>query len=310
MEENEALKLLKSGSAVDRLRGARALRHLDASCRQRELRSLLDQETDAWVRLALSAVVEPVSTVHTKRSSWESGPQDAALFAGDIRAQTTRELIAMVVHELDPLVGTLRLASQRDSRSSDKSAMSQAISRIQSFLNALQALYRAYALPTVTDFSLSDLVVETIASVLDERRERSAKPISISPARSDPIAASGDCDLLRLALVNILRNALEATELAKASRTQPVVVNWGCTDRDAWIAVFDRGVGLPGGSFRMGQPGVSTKDKSLHRGMGLAVSHRALQSMNGLLSHRPREGGGVVTEMRWPTEDIDADSPS
>ena len=33
--------------------------------------------------------------------------------------------------------------------------------------------------------------------------------------------------------------------------------------------------------------------------MGLAVSTMALNSMNGTLSHRPREVGGVVAEMRW-----------
>ena len=90
----------------------------------------------------------------------------------------------------------------------------------------------------------------------------------------------------------------------------PVVINWGVTGRDSWIAVIDRGVGLPDGSSRMTEPGVTTKAKGFHMGMGLAVALMALENMDGILTHRPREEGGVVAEMRWLRPDTyHANSP-
>ena len=56
------------------------------------------------------------------------------------------------------------------------------------------------------------------------------------------------------------------------------------------------------------EAGVTTKDA--HSGMGLTVCARALESMKGTLSHRPREGGGIVAEVRWRGDDDTDASPS
>ena len=175
----------------------------------------------------------------------------------------------------------------------------RAISDITSFLNALKTLYIASGIPAVTDFSLSDLVFEVMDMVRSERKQRGATTVNVLHARTDHVAAYGDRDLVRLVFLNILRNAIEASDPREGGVTGSVVVNWGSTDRDAWIVIFDRGVGLPAGASNMGEPGVTTKEKGLHMGMGLKVSRMALRSMNGTVTHRPREGGGVVAEIRW-----------
>lgn len=295
----EALELLVSDSALERLRAARALRHLALPSDREAISTALTFESDAWARSALSRIASP-----KQQEPWGIDPaddvvEDVTQIAYDVRAQTTEALTAMVTHELEPLLGSLRTSCLREVSDFERSNTRRAIAGIESFLDALHGLHRASGMPSVSDFSLSDTVLEAISTVQNERHSRGATEIPVDTARSEYVAALGDRNLVRLALVNVLRNALEASDPTEGGDGQAVVVSWGTTDRDAWVAVFDRGIGLPLGASRMLEPGVTTKDKGANSGMGLAVSVMALQSMNGTLNHRPRDGGGVVAEMRW-----------
>lgn len=300
MDKDEALDLLSSSSAVDRLRAARALKHLADASDRKPLEAALRAESDAWVRSALSRILDDSEAgLLSVNDPPTHVVEDITQLAHDVRAQTTQELMAMVAHELQPLVGVLRTSCIDEKPVVEMDDTQRAIIGIDSFLSALQGLYRASGLPVVTDFNLSDVVFEAIKTVEDERRHEGATDILVAVARVDHVAASGDRDLVRLVVINLLRNALEASDPVAGGDGRGVVVSWGSTDRDAWVAVFDRGVGLPVGASRMLEPGVTAKDKGTHSGMGLAVCARALESMNGSLSHRPRDGGGVVAEMRW-----------
>ena len=306
MERSEALAFLVSESPVDRLRAARALRHVADESDRHAIETALNAESDAWVRSALSMIVsldleERASTC----PSVEQLVEDPAQLAQDVKAQTTQELTAMISHELAPILGSLRQAAADEVPDFEESHTFRGIEGVASLLGALRSLHKASGVPSVSDFSLSDLVLEVTNVALDEREGRDATALKVKHARSDHVSVSGDRDLLRLVFLNILRNALEASDPTHGGSGGPVVVNWGVTDRDAWIAVIDRGVGLPDGSSRMTEPGVTSKEKGLHLGMGLAVAAIALENMNGTLSHRPREGGGVVAEMRWTAADTE-----
>ena len=54
MNAAEAISLLKSADASERLRGARALRAAVTSTQRTDINAALDRETDSWVRSALS----------------------------------------------------------------------------------------------------------------------------------------------------------------------------------------------------------------------------------------------------------------
>ena len=299
----EALGLLSSERPFDRLRAARALRHLAVSSSDRDaINAALGVESDAWVRLALSKVTSPEREVSIASKSADQAIEDGSQFAHDVRAQTTQELTAMVTHELEPLLGALR-TSCAEMGDFEGGKPQRAIASVESFLNALRGLHRASGVPRVSDFSLSDVVLESIRTVLGERRQRGAEDLGAEVGRKDHVTALGDRDLVRLCLVNILRNALEASDPAEGGLGLPVTVNWGVTDTDVWVAVFDRGIGLPLGAAGMVKPGVTTKHRGTHSGMGLAVCVRALEGMDGTLRHRPRDGGGVVAEMRWRVEE-------
>ena len=100
---------------------------------------------------------------------------------------------------------------------------------------------------------------------------------------------------MKLALTNVLLNAIQACEDTGGR----VTVNWGTTDRDSWITVWDEGSGLKQGYDASTKPGTTTKPG--HFGWGLTIVLRALASMgSGQFDLRPRSQGGAVAELRWP----------
>lgn len=109
----------------------------------------------------------------------------------------------------------------------------------------------------------------------------------------------GDDSLVEVAVRNGLRNSIEATEAAAggSGKLENVVINWGETEKDYWIAILDHGNGLPPGSERIFDIGSSTKEG--HFGMGLALAKRAAWSLRGDITLTPRKDGGVKFEFRW-----------
>ena len=99
-------------------------------------------------------------------------------------------------------------------------------------------------------------------------------------------------NLIQIIFCNAVRNAIEAT--TEAGALNPVVVNWGTTDRDFWIVVLDDGPGIPIGLSRAFDIGTTTKKE--HLGMGLALARQAALSLNGKISLSPRNGKGARFE--------------
>ena len=84
-------------------------------------------------------------------------------------------------------------------------------------------------------------------------------------------------NLVHLILANAVRNALEATTGLPAE--EPIVVNWDSTDAEYWVAILDRGRGLPQTMHRVFEIGSTTKKG--HLGMGLALAKQAALSLGG-----------------------------
>jgi signal transduction histidine kinase len=138
---------------------------------------------------------------------------------------------------------------------------------------------------------LAALIDEIVAT---EARE-SVTPSVVGPR---PFVLVSDPAFLRLAVVNGLRNAIEAIEqVGSRGQGHPIVVTWGETDRDWWISIIDQGPGISGSVEAKFEIGRSTKRG--HRGFGLAIARRAMESLQGTVSLHPGTDGGTRYELRW-----------
>ena len=331
VDNEQALAAFESSPAPtsERLRAARFLAQNVTGVHRNRLSEIRGAERNSWVRQALDqalirskldTLVAPTVTVEQIQ---ETPIQDPHLYE-ELRAQAIEETSGLFLHELRPLIGLLEGAAAREIDRYACSRTKTSVDRVRSFLEAVERLRMASAAPAIQEFDLTDLVVRVAAdevsqgratldvfdseadddSLDDEAEQVAQHPvIKLSLARRDPVVTMGDPTLVEIAVVNALRNAIEAVlEVLDANRNR-VILNWGVTDTDSWIVILDEGCGLPSGWDRLTEPGTSTKSKSQgHLGMGLPIAQRAIESTRGSFRVTPRSRVGVSCEIRWPLE--------
>jgi signal transduction histidine kinase len=107
----------------------------------------------------------------------------------------------------------------------------------------------------------------------------------------------GDDVLLRQAFSNLLRNSLEACEIA--GRQPRISVQGAAGPADVTISVVDNGPGFePAALSKAFQPFATTKPSGT--GLGLAIVQKVIVSHNGLITAANHPGGGAHFDIRLP----------
>lgn len=317
MDRDEALTAIESDETIQRLRAARVLSEQAQEEDATRIRLARDAEPDVLVRRVLERALA------TATSQGNTIPESAILLVptdpdlADLYGKAVEDVGRLFLHEMRPLLGNLELTLIRENGLEYDGPLVTGIERIRGFLDAIQNLRDASAVPIREEFDLTDFVrltaqeegiLELDSDVeSDDRMPEDVPQVRGLLARDDPVVVRGDTRLLRLALANALRNAREAVEGLEPSQ-RSITINWGITDRDAWIAVLDRGIGLPDAYEDLKLPGVTSKPKDEHDGMGLTVAERAMVSLGGSLKLAPRRDRGAACEMRWPQPDTSSNN--
>ncbi len=117
--------------------------------------------------------------------------------------------------------------------------------------------------------------------------------IHVIPAK-DCAEVAGQREQLHLALLNVLRNACEATLAADIGCT--VTASW--RNRDGWVdfIITDEGDGLPGSKWDgLDEPFQTTREG--HLGLGLTLLRLVLAEHEGEFHLEPRIGCGTVARL-------------
>lgn len=281
MDRDTALSNLASSNPRIRLTAARYFARAATPEDLPTLSAALQSETVAWIRSALNQAIGRVGSPNLAQPVPEVRSTDEA---EDARAAAVVEIASELLHELEPLVGMLRLRLITEWGDFEGSQSRHALDQIESFLSALHELNVVARVPTFEDFSLR----EAIEQVADEIPPEA----NVSITRSGPdISVRSNKALLQLIVRNGLRNAKEATT---PGGDRPIVATWGAAADDGFfVAVIDNGPGPPpGAELHAFEIGTSTKRG--HLGMGLAIAQRASESLGGTLSLRHGKSGGAV----------------
>lgn len=302
MTSANALEQLRSPKSRVRLEGARALQARAVEADIDEIRNRLQNEPDAWVRRALLKALRRLQPGELEENPTPSGiaEVEAAGLIDDVWAEATEEVTALLAHEISPLVVAIAGAASRELGADyGQSATAAAVEHLRGLLDVVTRLRRAAQAPEPREFDLTDLMMAVIREELIESK------VSVEAARNDPVLVGGDPDLVRLVCCNALRNAVEAVAVMD-DLTRRVIVNWGVTDRDAWVSILDEGCGLPQDHSKAFHFGTSSKSKSIHFGVGLAIAKQAAVSSGGRLSLKPRQTGAAFL-FEWPQPSWEAD---
>ncbi len=228
------------------------------------------------------------------------------------------EMAAGLAHEIRNPLGAIKASAQYLSESPSDAAEGgreflDIIVEEADRLNRVVSSFLDYANPAHGDNDvLTDVnaVVERTAQVLDPGAFRVdlARALVLAPAlarvRIDP-------ERLRQVLINLIQNALQATESGGNVRIETGPRTAPDTDGNAreWVEVrvVDTGPGVPQQVLaNLFEPFVTTRQRGT--GLGLAISQRIVKAAGGRILVRTRENLGSTFSVRLPVAEDTQDT--
>ncbi len=141
-------------------------------------------------------------------------------------------------------------------------------------------------------FAPDSVELEAVAEAAAAETERAYPGVTVARAGEFPLVA-GSAVLLRRAVANLLRNAVEATPPERRSAADAVALSGARGAKEVTLAVADRGAGVdPAEREKIFLPFYSSKPSG--SGFGLAIVARIAELHGGTVEVTDREGGGAV----------------
>jgi two-component system C4-dicarboxylate transport sensor histidine kinase DctB len=236
----------------------------------------------------------------------EKAQQDLAV-AEQTLAQSSKlallgEMSAAVSHELNQPLAAMktylagaRLLLQRR-RPEEALSSFQRIDDLIERMGAITRQLKSFARKGGDAFAPVDLracVSEALAMMEPQLRTRRVTLTRSLPP--EPVMVTGDRIRLEQVIVNLLRNALDATRVTPAPQID-ILLSRGET---ATLTVRDNGEGIRD-LDKLFEPFFTTKKPGDGVGLGLAISSGIVSDHDGRLTARNGRAGGAVFEMQLP----------
>jgi two-component system sensor histidine kinase HydH len=254
--------------------------------------------------LLASAVMIGAALTWNKTLTWEIDLKTRELMESQERLMHSErfaavgEAAAYVSHEIkNPLMVIGGLAHQVERRlvgnqeSQEKlQVIQKEVKRLETFLGDLRDFTRP-AQPVKQKIDLNRVVREVETLMLEAARERG---IDLGE-KLDPVPfLEADPNQLKQVLLNLIKNALEATEA-----NGQILLATGFEDGQAWFSVRDSGKGMPPEVLEnIFHPFFTTKDKGT--GLGLAVIHKIITDHGGSIHVDSAPDHGTTFLIRLP----------
>ncbi len=212
------------------------------------------------------------------------------------------EMSAAVSHELNQPLAAMKtyLAGARLllRRNRPEEALAS-FGRIDGLIERMGAITRqlkSYArkgADALSPVNLGEALASSLSMMEPQLRQRHVKITQIMP--EEPVLVMGDRMRIEQVMVNLLRNALDATK----SVAEPDVEIILAAGDSAVLTVRDNGLGIED-IENLFEPFYTTKQPGDGVGLGLAISSGIVNDHGGRLTARNGQNGGAVFEMQLP----------
>jgi len=218
------------------------------------------------------------------------------------------EMSAAVSHELNQPLAAMktylagaRLLLQR-ARPAEALSSFQRIDDLIERMGAITRQLKSYARKagdTFEPIDIRDAVTAGLAIMEPQLKQRQVKISRVLPR--DPVIVMADRLRLEQVIINLLRNALDAT-LGGDDPSIDILLSQGDV---AVLSVRDNGQGIKD-LDALFEPFYTTKQPGDGVGLGLAISSGIVNDLGGRLTARNAATGGAVFEVQLPLADQDA----
>ncbi len=224
------------------------------------------------------------------------------------RLATTGRLAAGITHDLrNAMNGLLHLEREINARDADPElveSVTVGVAGVRNLMNALDTMnqfVRQRRMSMAVEYFDPAQVVKDAVTVMRLDLSFRVRRVDVEAPTGDLPPLFGDRQKLVQVLVNLLRNAVQATE-----PQQGIAIRVSHSGPDIVYRVEDEGPGFPEDlREHLFQAFVSSKGEQ-GMGLGLYMSHLIVTSHNGRIACHDRPGGGTIFEIHLPTADLPA----
>ena len=212
------------------------------------------------------------------------------------------EMSAAVSHELNQPLAAMKtyLAGARllltrnrpDETMSSFQRIDDLIERMGAITRQLKS-YARHSGDTFEPVNIGDALASSLSMMEPQLRQRRVTINRTLP--DDPVMVMGDRVRIEQVMINLLRNALDATQAVDEAQIDIVLA----AGKMAVLTVRDNGHGIKD-MGKMFEPFHTTKQPGEGVGLGLAISSGIVNDHGGRLTARDAAAGGAVFEMRLP----------
>ncbi len=215
------------------------------------------------------------------------------------------EMSAAVSHELNQPLAAMKTYLAGARLLMRRNRLDEALSsfgRIDDLIERMGAITRqlkSYARKgqqTFAPFDMAEALASSLSMMEPQLRQRQVQINRILP--DEPVRVMGDRMRIEQVLVNLLRNALDATKSERNPKVE-IILSAGET---ATLTVRDNGPGIED-LDALFEPFYTTKQPGDGVGLGLAISSGIVTDLGGRLTARNGQHGGAVFEMQLPIMD-------
>ena len=213
------------------------------------------------------------------------------------------EMSAAVSHELNQPLAAMKtylagakLLLQRE-RVPEALSSFQRIDDLIERMGAITRQLKSYARKggdAIEPVDLRAALSSALAMMEPQLKARTVKIVRNLPR--GPVMVQADRIRLEQVIINLFRNALDATKGLRAPRIEITLVS---EEEMAVLTLSDNGPGLTD-LEKLFEPFWTTKKPGEGTGLGLAISSSIVADFGGRLTARNGEGGGAVFEVRLP----------
>jgi len=212
------------------------------------------------------------------------------------------EMSAAVSHELNQPLAAMKtyLAGARlllmRNRPDETLSSFQRIDDLIERMGAITKQLKSYARRSSDTFepvNIGDALASSLSMMEPQLRQRRVTINRTLP--DEPVMVMGDRVRVEQVMINLLRNALDATQAVDEAQIDLVLA----AGTMAVLTVRDNGTGLKN-IDKLFEPFHSTKQPGEGVGLGLAISSGIVNELGGRLTARDAAAGGAVFEMRLP----------
>jgi signal transduction histidine kinase len=200
-----------------------------------------------------------------------------------------------VAHEIKNPLNSLALLCELVQKKAPQEMREEAalgkteVRRISEIIDRFSAALRPFRLNRET-FALSEIVLSVRQSLF---QQSTGKNVDFRYTETEPILVHADKSLLRQCLLNLLKNAFEATTKGT------VTVGAEKSRRRVIIRIADTGRGIPEADLsRIFDPFFTTKKEGM--GIGLYLAKKIVDAHGGRIEAASRLGGGTSFTIQLP----------